>query len=208
MDLRMLTRRPIAAGAFLMLVATGLLVGAFFLASFWMQVQRGYSALHTGLLFLPVAVAAIAGATSAGHLLTRLDRRVLVAGALTLAAGGAFVAAYGPGTLALVAGISVAALGIGATFVAAITTAMAGVDASQAGVGSGIVNTFHELGGAVGVAVLSSIAAPSLIAASTTSAGFTRAFTVSAVAAIASAVIALLVLPAGRAPAGDMPMAH
>jgi EmrB/QacA subfamily drug resistance transporter len=208
MDLRMLTRRPIATGAFLMLVATGLLVGAFFLASFALQVQRGYSALHTGVLFLPVAAAAIAGASSAGHLLTHLDRRVLVAGALTLAAGGAFVAAYGPGALALVAGISVAALGIGATFVAAITTAMAGVDASQAGVGSGIVNSFHELGGAVGVAVLSSIAAPSLIAASTTSVGFTRAFTVSAVAAIASAVIALLVLPAGRSAAGDRPMAH
>src|SRR5262249_58710425 len=46
-DLRMLARRPVAAGAFLMLVGTGLLIGAFFLGSFYLQQHQGYSALHT-----------------------------------------------------------------------------------------------------------------------------------------------------------------
>jgi Major Facilitator Superfamily len=50
MDLRMLARRPVAAGAFLMPVGTGLLVSAFFLGSFYLQQHQGYSALHTGLL--------------------------------------------------------------------------------------------------------------------------------------------------------------
>jgi len=78
----------------------------------------------------------------------------------------------------------------------------------QAGVGSGIVNTFHELGGAITVAVVSSIAAPSLAATSLSSAGFTRAFTFSAVAALAAVALAALIVPAGEAPAGAMPHAH
>ena len=80
LQVRLLVRRPVAAGAFLMLVATGLLVGAFFLGSFYLQQVRGYSAVHTGLAFLPVAVAAIAGAAGASRLVALLDRRVLTSG--------------------------------------------------------------------------------------------------------------------------------
>lgn len=133
---------------------------------------------------------------------------MLTSGALALAAAGAAVAAHWAGPVALVTGLSVAALGIGATFVAAFTTALSRIDPGQAGVGSGIVNTFHELGGAIGVAVVSSIAAPSLAAASLSPAGFTRAFTFSAAAALAAAALAALIVPAGKAPAGTMPHAH
>jgi EmrB/QacA subfamily drug resistance transporter len=61
-DVRLLTRQPVLAGAFLILVATGLLIAAFFLSSVHLQHDRGYSALGTGLAFLPVAVA-----TAASH---------------------------------------------------------------------------------------------------------------------------------------------
>ncbi len=208
MDVRMLTRRPVAAAAFLMLVATGLLVGTFFLASFYLQRVRGYSALDTGLAFLPVAVAAVVGAHTASRLVARLDGRVLAAGSLALAAAGAGAAAHWPGPVTLIAGISVAAVGIGATFVTAFTTALSRIDTRQAGVGSGIINTFHELGGAIGVAVLSSIAAPSLTAADPSLAGFTRAFTFCAIAALSAALLAALAVPAGTAPAGATPHAH
>ncbi|WP_369240807.1 hypothetical protein AB5J56_40795 [Streptomyces sp. R21] len=57
MDLRMLTRRPVVAGAFLMLVATALLIAYCFLGSVHLQHARGLSPLRTGLVFLPVAVA-------------------------------------------------------------------------------------------------------------------------------------------------------
>ncbi len=60
-DLRLLARRPMAVGSLLMLVTTGLLVGSFFLGSFFLQRAQNYSALRTGLLFLPVAVADQAG---------------------------------------------------------------------------------------------------------------------------------------------------
>jgi MFS family permease len=208
MDLRMLTRRPMAAGAFLMLVATGLLVGGYFLGSFYLQQHRGYSALHTGLSFLPVVAAIIIGSHLASRAIARLDGRILTAASLTLAAAGSAVAAHWAGPVALVAGLSVAALGIGAAFVAAFTIALSRIDPGQAGVGSGIVNTFHELGGAFGVAAVSSIAAPSLAAASLNSAGFTQAFTFNAAAALAAAALAALIVPAGKPPAGAMPHAH
>src|SRR6266568_3020469 len=106
MDVRILARRPVAAGAFLMLVATGLLVGAFFLGSFYLQEVRGYSALHTGLAFLPVAIATVIGAPTAGHAVSHLDRRVLTASALTLAAAGALTAAEWTGPVTLITGMS------------------------------------------------------------------------------------------------------
>ena len=208
MDVRMLTRRPVAAGAFVMLVGTGLLVGAFFLGSFYLQQHQGYSALRTGLLFLPVAVATIAGAQTASKAVSHLDGRVLASSSLALAAAGAAVAAHWLGTVTVVIGMSVAALGIGAILVTATTTALARIGAHEAGVGSGIVNTFHELGGAIGVAAVSSIAAPSLIAAGGSTAGFTRAFTFDVIVALAAALLAAMVVPAGKAPAVPMPPAH
>src|SRR6266576_4295752 len=57
----LLRRRAVLAGSFLMLAATGLLVGGFFLGSFALQHAHGYSALHAGLAFLPIAVATITG---------------------------------------------------------------------------------------------------------------------------------------------------
>ncbi|WP_256917716.1 hypothetical protein [Streptomyces hilarionis] len=62
MDLRMFTRRPVVAGAFLMLIATALLIAFFFLGSVYLQHVRGFSPLKTGLVFLPVAAATGIGA--------------------------------------------------------------------------------------------------------------------------------------------------
>jgi hypothetical protein len=208
LEVRLLARRPVAAGAFLMLVATGLLVGAFFLGSFYLQQVRGYSAVHTGLAFLPVAVAAIVGAQGASHLVAMLDRRVLTSAALALAAAGGLVAGQWHSPVTLVLGMGMTALGAAATLVTATTTALADARPHEAGLRSGLVNTFHEFGGALGVAVLSSLAAPSLAAGSTTLTGFTRAFTISAITALAAALLAGLLAPAGKAAAGAMPHGH
>ena len=70
----LLRRRAVLAGSFLMLAATGLLVGGFFLGSFALQHAHGYSALHTGLVFLPVAVATITGAQAGTQVLARRQR--------------------------------------------------------------------------------------------------------------------------------------
>jgi len=206
MQVRLLATRSVGTGAFLMLVATALLVGGFFLGSFYLQQVRGYSAVHTGLAFLPLAVAIIVGAQAGGHLATALDRRALTAGALVLAAIGETVVALWNGPVPMITGLSVASIGIGAALVAASTTALADTPPAEAGLRSGVINTFHELGSALGVAVLSSLAAPSLTGMRLT--GFTRAFAACAVAALAAALVALALAPAGRAAASATPHGH
>ncbi|MCW3841027.1 MFS transporter [Micromonospora yasonensis] len=200
-DLAILARRRVAAGAFLMLVATGLLIASFFLGSFYLQQVRGHGALTTGLLFLPVALGTIVGAHGASHGVGHLGPRATAAVGLAIAALGAAFPALGPASGSVVIGISVAAAGLGATFVAATTTALADVAPGAAGLTSGIVNTFHELGGSVGVAVVSTVAAASLASGGVVATGFTHAFGFSAVAAALAALVALVLVPAGRPPA-------
>jgi EmrB/QacA subfamily drug resistance transporter len=202
----LLGRRAVLAGSFLMLAATGLLVGGFFLGSFALQRAHGYSALHVGLAFLPVAIATIAGAQAGSQVLTRVNARNVAVTGLALAAAGYAIAARWPQPAVIVAGLSIAALGIGAAFVTAFTASLTDADPAEAGLRSALVNTFHELGGAAGVAVLSSAAGAALIVTRLSSHDFTRAFTVGAVcSAVALAIAAALVPAVLRKPAGRTP---
>jgi len=200
MPLPVLTRRPVVAGALLMLVATGLLVGAFFLGSFYLQRLHGYSAAGTGLAFLPIALGTLIGAHSGSRAATSVDRRVLAAASLAISATGCGAAAAAGGPVLLVVGLSVAAVGVGGALVTAVNAALSAVTPNEAGARSGIVNTFHELGGALGVAVLSTIAAGD-VAGELTAAGIARALTVGAVAAGIAALLGALLVPAGVASA-------
>ncbi|GAA0355108.1 MFS transporter [Microbispora corallina] len=207
MPLRVLTRRPVVAGASLMLVATGLLVSAFFLGSFYLQRLHGYSAATTGLAFLPIALGTTIGAHTGSRAVTHLDGRVLAAGSLTVTAAGCGLAAGAGGPALLIAGLTLAAIGVGAALVTAVTAALTAVAPDEAGTRSGIVNTFHELGGALGVAVLSTVAAGG-VTGEVSATGVALAFTVGAVAALAAAALSVFVVPPGVAPAGATPHAH
>ena len=197
MDLRLLGRRSVTAGTFLILVATALMIAVFFLGSFYLQHAEGHGALVTGLLFLPVALATIAGAQLAGKTVGTHGARVVAAAGLVVAAVGLGVPALVTGTVALVVGVSVGALGIGAVFVAASTTTFAEVGHHEAGIASGILSTFHEFGAALGAAAVSSVAAASL--AGDGLAGFERGFAFAAVVALVAAGLAALVVRSPRA---------
>jgi EmrB/QacA subfamily drug resistance transporter len=192
----LLAQRTVLAGAFLMLAATGLLVGGFFTGSFALQRLHHYDALHVGLAFLPTALATIAGAQAGSRVLARVNARVVAVTGLALAAAGYAIAAWWTQPAATVTGLAVAALGIGAAFVTAFTASLTGAQPAQAGLRSALVSTFHELGGAVGVAVLSSAAGAGLVTAHLTSHDFTHAFTVGAVCGAASVAIAAVLVPA------------
>jgi hypothetical protein len=194
----LLRRRAVLAGSFLMLAATGLLVGGFFVGSFALQHAHGYSALDVGLVFLPVAVAIIAGAQVGTQALTRVNARIVAASGLALAAAGYAVAAGWPQPALMVTGMSIAALGIGATFVTAFTASLTDADPAEGGLRSALVNTFHELGGAAGVAVLSSATGAGLVTAHLGSHDFARAFAAGAVCAAGSLAIAAALVPAVR----------
>ncbi|MEU7281246.1 MFS transporter [Streptomyces sp. NPDC045431] len=200
MDLRMFARRPVVAGAFLMLVATALLIGFFFLGSVYLQHVRGFSALRTGLVFLPVALATGLGAHLGSRLVGRLGSRpTAVAGLLIAAAGCVPLTWLGdrPSVYAgLLPGLVVASFGIGAVFVTATATALALTGHHEAGLASGVVNTFHEVGGSVGVAVLSTVAAAGIEGG--TAGGFATAFAVCAAVGAVSAVVALVLVPRAK----------
>ncbi len=193
MDLKILAYRPVAAGTFLILIATALMISVFFLGSFYLQHHQGYGALRTGLLFLPVAIATMIGAQTAGQVIGRHGARLISLIGLVIAAVGTAIPAMWEGAAATVIGMSIASSGIGAAFVAASTTALAQVDYKIAGLASGLLSTFHEFGAALGVAVVSSIAAASI--AGTTGTGFGRAFTFTAITAAVAAVLALFAVP-------------
>jgi MFS family permease len=191
----------VVSGTFLMLVATGLLLGLFFLTSLYFQHVRGFSALKTGLLFLPVAIAITVGAQLAAHLISRIGGRPIAVASFVLTAAGAFLlsglSADGNVYTEVLPGFLLAALGIGPAFVTATTTTLANVPHDEAGVASGVVNTFHELGGSIGVAVVSTVAAAGIDSGMDVT-GFTDAYFVCAIAAAAAALVAVALVPGGR----------
>ena len=130
--------------------------------------------------------------------LTHLSARIVAVTGLALAAAGYALAAGWTQPAQLVAGLSIAALGIGATFVTAFTASLTDACPAEGGLRSALVNTFHELGGAAGVAVLSSAAGAGLAAAHLGSHDFARAFAVGAVCAAVSLAIAVALVPAVR----------
>lgn len=161
-----------------------------------------FSALKTGLLFLPVAVVLTVGAQLAAHLLGKLGGRpVAVVGLLLTAAGAALLTQISSDDNAYAAalpGLLLAALGIGPLFVTATATTLANVGQHEAGVASGVINTFHELGGSIGVAVVSTVAASSISNRSAGLGGFSNAYLLCAIAALAAAIIAAGLVPAGK----------
>ena len=211
MDLRMFTRRPVLAGAFLMLTATALLIAFFFLGSVYLQHGRGFGPMRTGLVFLPVAVAVGIGAHLGSRLVGKIGSRTTAVGAMVIAAAGCVpltrLSADGSVYGVLLPGLFVASFGLGAVFVTATTTALAMVDHREAGLASGVVNTFHEVGGSIGVAVVSTVAAAGIAGGSAAVGAFGDAFTVCAVTAGASAAVALALVPQGK-PQLSGPHAH
>lgn len=193
MDVRLLTRRPVATGTVFVLVATALMITLFFLGTFYLQEYRGYSALATGLLFLPAALATMISATAAGRVIGRTGPRTLGVLGLLVAASGLAIPALWDSTLATVIGITLAGAGTGVAFVVASATALGQIAPHEAGIASGIVSTFHEFGASLGAAVASSAAAASIAGISAD--GFTRGFTTGAIVAMVAAVVVIFITP-------------
>jgi EmrB/QacA subfamily drug resistance transporter len=138
------------------------LFSMFLMLTLYMQQVLGYSAMKTGLAYLAVAGTAILWSGVAGQLVTRLGvKPVLVIGMAMLTAGLLYftrVSVGGSYVQDLMPGFLIIGVGIGFSFVPISIAALAGVKASEAGLASGLINTSQQIGGALGIAVLSSIA--------------------------------------------------
>jgi predicted MFS family arabinose efflux permease len=193
------------------------LVGAAFFSmwyflSLYLQNVLGYSALKTGLAFLPMGVTIIIGAQASSRIMPRTGvRPLLLTGTVLAACGFAWLSAispdssywahvFGPGCLI--------ALALGTLFTPLAAAATAGVAFTDAGLASGVLNTSRQIGGSLGLAVLATIATDRAHAALTAghgsvsvpaalNAGYSRAFVVAAGLSIAAALAAVIV-PANR----------
>ena len=209
--LPLLRRPPLPGPAAVMLSGSVILMSTFFLMSVYLQRVREFSALETGLLFLPVAVAAGLGAHLSAQLIAKTGARPVAATGLGLASAGLLVLGVAGNAvdshvwLVDLPAFMAMSLGIGATFVTATVSALTAVDHERAGLASGILNTGHELGGSLGIAVVSTVAATGIATGST--AGFGPAFLlVAGVGAVLAVLAASVLLPPGRPVMPDEPM--
>ena len=198
----------LVAGTAVMLGVTGILVGTVFLTSIFLQNVLGFSALGTGLAFLPFALAITAGTVVARHLLNHLAPRTIATAGLLVAVAAAVLLSTATGHAHyagdILPGLSALGLGVGMVFVPVSVTSMAGIPSSHAGVASGFLMTGHEIGAALGVAVLSAVAssAGSLTTSAGAAEGFSRGFVGAAVLGGVFAAYALVRMSKTKAAGG------
>jgi EmrB/QacA subfamily drug resistance transporter len=150
------------ADVVLLLVASGMF-GMFFFASLYVQEILGYSPLRAGLAFLPVTAGIAIGAGAAQQLIKRFGVRNVAITGIVLAAAGLGVLTQLPvdGSYLgnLLSGLFPMSVGMGLVFVPITLLATGGVDGNDAGLASGLFNTAQQVGGALGLAILSTLAA-------------------------------------------------
>lgn len=171
--------------------------GQFLVMTYYLQLVLGYSPMAAGLAFLPLTLSLAVGSTQIGtRLLIRFTaRRVMVGGYLTAAAGFmSLVTLDGHSTYwHLLPGMIAAGIGAGTAGIAANSSSTSGVPQRDAGVASALLNSAQQLGGAVGTALLSSIATMSMTSAGqgvsdADTAGYPRAFAAAGVLMLMSAI--------------------
>lgn len=153
--------KSVRAGNLIVFAYAAGLIGTWFGLSLYVQQVLGYSALETGLLYLPSAVITIPAAWAGSRMVTRAGvKTTLIFGTSVTLAGLIWLTQISPDGSFLVDVFWPALLigiGIGFVFVAVNVAALAGTDESNAGLGSGLVNTSKEIGGAVGLAIFISV---------------------------------------------------
>ena len=167
------------------------------------------------MAYLPLALTIFVSAGAASALVQRLGVRPVLVTGLLLTAGGLLlfsrVSAGGSYTGDVLVPSLLVAVGLGFSFVPVTIAAVAGVKAHEAGLASGLINTSQQVGGALGLAILSTLATQRSQDVAATGAdpttalveGFQRAFAVGAGFAIAGAIVAAIAVRPPRIPAGE-----
>jgi EmrB/QacA subfamily drug resistance transporter len=224
MPVRLLRSRD-RAGAIVMMLAVGTIVsGVFFFVTLFVQELWGYSPLRTGVAFLPFAAALLAGSAIAAQLVPRVGARPLLIAGAAASAGGLYwlsrMTEHGTYAGELLGAALTIGVGLGLLFVPLSLVALARVGEADTGVASSLLNAGRQVGAAIGLAVLGTVAwtvaanaARAHAAASPTTrtavaeaayrhalaAGFDRAFLVGAGIAVLLLVMATVAIRVRRA---------
>jgi EmrB/QacA subfamily drug resistance transporter len=171
-----LFRNPTFAGANVVALLVSLaMFGVFFFISLYMQNVLGYSAVRAGASFLPMTLLIILVAPLAGKLSDRLGSRWLMTAGMALV--GASLLAFSQLQVdstwwTLLPGLLVGGVGMAITMTPMTAAAMSSVPVDKAGVGSGVLNTFRQVGGSLGIAVMGAILASQVTGATPSVQGF------------------------------------
>jgi predicted MFS family arabinose efflux permease len=213
--LRIFSNRSLAASDVTMLLVAASLFGMFFFCTLYLQQVLGYSALKTGLSYLPFSLTLIAASAGASRLVDRFaPKPILVTGLLISTVGFVLMTQvsghsdYGSHVLPA---FVILAVGLGLSFVPITISATTGVTPEDSGLASGLLNTTQQVGGSLGLAILSTVSTTrvtnalhggtTLTAALTH--GFKGAFIVAAILCAVAAVLALALLPRRKREAGN-----
>jgi Na+/melibiose symporter-like transporter len=209
LPLSILRSRQLRAANLVVLLLFSATFSTFFFFTLYLQKVLGDNAIQAGLSFLPLTLLVFASSTLAPWLVGRFGvRPVITAGMLFVAAGQLLLTGVRPGLSFLFPTLPASVLiglGIGSTLVPATVAATTGVPASQSGLASGLLSTSRLIGGALGLAVLSTIASshehvrPGVTATHALTNGLTVAFSVAVGLALAGAAVAALLLRPHRA---------
>jgi EmrB/QacA subfamily drug resistance transporter len=193
--------RAVGGGLLLMLAAAGSLFGLFLLSSFYLQNVLDMRPLTTGLAFIPLALAAGIGAHGAGHIVAKHGVRAPLAGAFAVAAIGmallSRVGEAGSYLTDVLPGMLIAGIGTGVAMVSVSMAILTGARKEEAGMLSGLNSTGHEIGGTLGIAIFSTIAAGAsgAILGPHAASGIGDAFLIAALLATLAGLVAIAVLP-------------
>jgi EmrB/QacA subfamily drug resistance transporter len=205
--LRIFSNRSLAASDVTMLLVAAALFGMFYFCTLYLQQVLGFGALKTGVSYLPFSAALIATSAGASQLVNRFTPKpVLVTGLLITTAGFILltrVSGHGDWTSHVLPSMVIIGIGLGMTFVPVTIAATTGVAPEDSGLASGLLNTTQQVGGSLGLAILSTVsttrvtnalhAGASLPAALTH--GFKGGFIVAAIICAAGAALAVALLP-------------
>ena len=207
LPLRLFRLRLLSTANAALLLVGGALFAEFFLLTIYLQSLLGYSAVRTGLAFSAFAGAVVVASNLAQFVVARFGvRRTLLFGLALGTVSLGYVSRlplHGSYFVDIFPGFVVGGLGLGLSFVPITISALQGVDRSDAGIASGLVNTSRQVGGALGIAIATAVAAASPHGATVASLdhGFSRALYVfTAVLGIAAVGVAALLRTPRPAP--------
>jgi EmrB/QacA subfamily drug resistance transporter len=205
--LRIFSNRSLAASDVTMLLVAASLLGMVYFCTLYLQQVLGYSALKTGLSYLPFSFVLIASSAGAAQVVDRLTPKpVLVTGLLISTVGFVLltgVSVHGGYVKHVLPSLVIIALGLGMSFVPITIAATNGVAPEDSGLASGLLNTTQQVGGSLGLAILATVSTTRVNNALHAGAalpvalthGFKGGFIVSGILCAAAAALALTLLP-------------
>jgi EmrB/QacA subfamily drug resistance transporter len=213
--LRIFSNRSLSAADATLLVMVAALFGMFFFLTLYLQQVLGYSALKTGIAYLPLSLSIIGASGVASRFVDRFTPKpILVAGLLISSAGFVLltsISGHGDYASHVLPAMIILGVGMGMSFVPVTIAGTSGVAPEDSGLASGLLNTTQQVGGSLGLAILSSIATSrttsgldtGLALPAALTHGFKGAFVVGAVLCAMGAVFTTVLLPGRRREPAD-----